>query len=69
MGYQFECEKPLHKGVGVKMTIFSVNYFLNEPKDSHKKDENNRSCNSDNDCYVSQLASPDSCQKTKMKET
>ena len=30
-GYQLECDKPLQRGGGVKMTIFSVTYFLNDP--------------------------------------
>ena len=32
-GYQLERDKPLHRGVGgVKMTDFSVMYFLKDPK-------------------------------------
>ena len=31
--YWLECDKPLHRGGGgVKMTIFSVTHFLNDPK-------------------------------------
>ena len=29
--YQLEYEKPLQRGVGVKMTVSSVTYFLNDP--------------------------------------
>ena len=29
---QLECDKPLHRGEGVKMNNFSVTYFLNGPK-------------------------------------
>ena len=33
-GYELECDKPLHRGGwGVTMTIFSVTYLLNDPKD------------------------------------
>ena len=31
-GYQLECGKPFHRrGWGIKMTVFSVTYFLTEP--------------------------------------
>ena len=30
-GYQLECDKLLHGGGGIKMAIFSVTYFLNDP--------------------------------------
>ena len=31
-GYQLECDKPLHRGMGVKVTMFSLTYlFLNDP--------------------------------------
>ena len=32
-GHQFKCDKPLHRrGGGVKMTVLSVTWFLNDPK-------------------------------------
>ena len=30
-GCQLQCDRPLHREVGVKMTIFTVTYFLNDP--------------------------------------
>ena len=30
-GHQLEFDKLLHRGMGVKITIFSVTYFLNDP--------------------------------------
>ena len=30
-GYQLEYEKPLQRGMGVTMAVFSFTYFLNDP--------------------------------------
>ena len=29
-GYHLKCDKSLHRGVGVEITVFSSTYFLND---------------------------------------